>query len=179
MRAAILKWLAVALLAALAVFLVVKAYETWRAGVWAEGDRAGAARVQALWDEQDRQRAAQALDAAHRSAAETLRRLNTQQENQRAQDRLLAQVRSDAAGAAAAADGLRLRAASYLAAAGCSTRSGDSALECIRQAVAALGDALGHCGQIARRVAEDADDARARGLKCEADYDSLALKLSP
>jgi hypothetical protein len=44
------------------------------------------------------------------------------------------------------------------------------------QAAAALADALGRSAAIARRAAADADDARARGLKCEADYDALTLK---
>jgi predicted membrane chloride channel (bestrophin family) len=174
-----LKILGALLLAALAVALVfgtVKGYEHWRDAVRAEGDTAGAARVRALWDEDRSKAQAQRIEDDRIAAAETLRRLNKQQENDRAQQALLAQVRHDRDAAVAAADGLRLRAAAYLDAAGCGHLSGDSALGCVQQAAAALADALGRSAAIAQRAAADADDARARGLKCEADYDALTLK---
>lgn len=171
----ILIGLLLASLAAALVFFVHRAYENHRAAVFAEGDRAGAARVQILWDEDRAKSQAQAIENARHAAAETLRRLTAQQENERVQQALLAQARADADRARAAADGLRLRAASYLDAAGCGTLSGDPALTCVRAAAARLGDALGQCGEIARRAAAAADDARARGLLCEADYDALTL----
>lgn len=157
------------------------AYERWRGAIEAQafgaGRAIGEAKVQALWDE-DRARAqGAALDQAHRSAAETLRRMEKQQENQRAQDRLLADLRRDNLRLADAVGRLQLRAATYLDAAGCGELSGDSAAGCIRQAAAQVADALGRSGDIARRAAADADEARARGLKCEADYDALTLKL--
>lgn len=179
MRAAILKWLAVALLAALAVYLVVRGYEAWRSAVWTEGDTAGAARVHNEWAEDRAQAQAAQLERARQASLETVRRLTAQEANQREQNRQLEETRRDAERAQRAADGLQLRAAAYLDAAGCSARSGDSALECIRQAVAQITDALGSCGRIARSVAAEADDARARGLKCEADYDALTLKATP
>jgi hypothetical protein len=129
--------------------------------------------------EHERREAADAtLEEARQNAAETLRRLNAQQENQRVQDAILAKNRADADRARAAADGLRLRAAAYLEAAGCGTATGDSAIACIRTAAAKVADALGQCGAIARAVAADADDARARGQLCERNYDSLTLKSS-
>lgn len=158
--------------AAAAVSAAVAGYQWWEGVQEAEGEKRGRAALQAEWDADTKKSQAAALEAARQAAAETLRRLNKQQENQLAQDRLLAQARRDADRAVAAADSLRLRADTYLAAAGCAG-SGDSATECIRQAAARIGDALGQCGSIARRVAADADDARARGLKCEADYDAL------
>ncbi|WP_156385524.1 hypothetical protein [Ramlibacter sp. Leaf400] len=154
------------------------AYEAWRDRVLEEGDRRGEARVQARWDE-DRARAQEAaLDKARQDAAETLRRLNQQQENERAQQALLAQLARDRDAARAAADGLRLRAAAYLDAAGCGHLAGDSALGCVREAAAEIGIALSRSAQIAQRVAADADEARSRGLRCEADYDALTLRLS-
>jgi hypothetical protein len=127
--------------------------------------------------ERERREAVEAtLEQARLNAAETLRRLNQQQENQRVQDERRARVAADAALAHAAADGLRLRAEGYLEAAGCGATSGDSALACIRAAASRITDALGQCGAIARQVATFADDARERGLACEADYDALTLK---
>ncbi len=176
MIARILVWLAVIAACAAVLYAIVWGYETWRDGKVAEGDRAGAARVQALWDADRAQAQAAALEKRRLDAVETERRLKAQEENQRAQNRQIADARRDAERAAASADGLQLRATAYLDAAGCGGRTGDSAVDCIRQAVAQITDALGSCGRIARQVAADADDARARGLKCEADYDALTLK---
>lgn len=178
MIARILMWLAVIAACAAVLYAIVWGYETWRDGKVAEGDRAGAARIQAKWDADRVTRAAEAVEAARQAAAETLRRLSKQQENQRAQDILIAQVRRDAAGATAAADGLRLRASTYLDAAGCGASAGDAALECIRKAAAKVGDILGQCAARHTELAAAADDARGRGLKCEADYDALTLKNS-
>jgi hypothetical protein len=172
-------WILIAALAAAVLFAIVRGYEAWRARVFSEGDTAGAQRVQILWDEDRAAALAQANEDARRNAKETERRLKAQQENDRAQEALLATARRDAAAAAAAADGLRLRASAYLDAAGCSSLAGDPAVECVRQAAAAIGDALGRGAEIARRVAADADEARARGLKCEADYDALTPDSTP
>lgn len=153
------------------------AYETWRNSIaranYQAGDAAGAARVKGQWDG-DRARAqAAAAEAAIASAKETQRRLDRHQENQRAQDALVARMRRDNAGLAAAVDRLQLRASTYLDAAGCGALAGDPALECLRQAAAQVVDVLGRCATRHRQLAADADDARARGLKCEADYDAL------
>lgn len=172
----ILTWLAVLAAIALVVGAIVKGYEHWRDAVRAEGDKAGAARVQNQWDEDRASQQAQAIEDARQSAKETLRRMNKQQENQHVQDTLLAKVRRDAAGAAAAVGGLRLRATAYLDAAGCGTVASDSALECIRKAAGQIGDVLGRCAARHQQLAADADDARTRGLKCEADYDALTLR---
>ena len=166
-------------LAAAVIGGITWAYETWRDSVLEEGDARGAARVQNAWDE-DRARAqAAAIEQAHASAKETQRRLDRQQENQRAQDALLAQARSDAAAAASAVDRLQLRAAAYLDAAGCGSLSGDPALECVRAAAAQVAVVLGQCAARHRQLALDADDARARGLLCESNYDALTLKPDP
>lgn len=171
----ILIWIAVAAAAVGLVAGTMWVYEQWRSSVRAEGDRDGAARIQKLWDEDRATAQMAALEAARLASLETERRLKQQQENQRAQDAALARARSDAVAAHAAADRLQLRASAYLDAAGCGSLAGDSAIACVREAVAAIGDALGRCGAIARRVALDADEARGRGLKCEADYEALTL----
>jgi hypothetical protein len=142
------------------------------------GDKAGAARVQARWDEDRAQAQAQRIADADAAARETLRRLNRQQENEHAQASHLARVRADRDAARAERDGLQLTASAYLDAAGCGALRGDSALECVRKAAAQVVDVLGRCTSRHLDLAEAADDARARGLKCEADYDSLTLKAS-
>lgn len=178
MRKIIIAALVTALCAAV-LFGIVWAYDTWHAGIRAEGKAEGLDRgrgeIQALWDA-DRARA-QELQAeqARQSAAETLRRLNKQQENQRAQDALIARMRLDRDAAVAAAGGLQLRASAYLDAAGCGALSGDSAVECVRKAAAQVVDVLGRCSTRLVDLAAAADDARARGLKCEADYDALTV----
>lgn len=176
MTARIVKAFLVLALCAGIIFAIVKGYEMWRGAVFKQGDTAGAARVKGQWDAETAQLQAQAIENARLSAAETLRRLTKQQENQRAQDNLLAQSRRDAAAATAAVDGLRLRASAYLTAAGCGSFTGDSAVECVRQAAAQIGVVLGQCAARHQLLAADADDARARGLKCEADYEGLTLK---
>lgn len=133
----------------------------------------GRAEVRAQWDEDRAHAQAAAAAAALASAKETQRRMDRQQENQHAQDALLARMRRDRDAAVAATDRLQQRAAAYLDAAGCGGLAGDPAAECVRAAAAAIGDALGRSAAIARRAAADADEARARGLKCEADYDAL------
>ena len=102
------------------------------AALWLHRDRAeqfkaGQAETQQRWDRQTTERLATAIEDSRLAAAETFRRLNKQQENQVAQDRILAQSRRDAAAATAAVDGLLLRAARYLSAAGCSLATGDTA----------------------------------------------------
>jgi hypothetical protein len=149
---AIVKWALVGAICAGLVFAIVWGYERWRDAKVAEGDARGAARVQTLWDADKVRAAAHAVEASRQAAAETLRRINKQQENERAKDQLLAVARRDNARPAVA---------------------------CVRKAAAAIGDALGQCGEIARQAAADADDARVRGLTCEANYDSLTLKLTP
>lgn len=175
--ARLLVWAVAVLAIVAAAFGLVAAIDRFHAGLRADGKAQGLAQgraeIQQKWDADHATRQAETIEQARLNAAETLRRLNKQQENQRAQDELLARTRRDRDAAVAAVGGLQLRAAAYLDAAGCGTLAGDSAAQCIRQAVAAIGDALGRSGEIARRVAADADEARARGLKCEADYDAL------
>jgi hypothetical protein len=169
---AAIKLLVLVGLCAAAVF----GYLWWEGVQEDEGDARGAARVQAQWDRQISEQKDAALAQANANAHETMRRLEHQQRNQHAQDELLARVRRTAAANAAAADGLRLQAAAYLDAAGCGRAAGDSAVECVRKAAARIGDVLGSCAARHGELAAAADDARARGLKCEADYDALTLK---
>lgn len=163
------------MLAIIAGAVIAAAAAWWLHADRAEQFKAGQDATQQLWDADTTKRLAIAVEDARLAAAETQRRLTAQQENQRAQDNLLAQARRDAAAASAAVDGLRLRASAYLSAAGCSAATGDSAIECIRAAAGQIGDVLGQCAARHQLLAADADDARARGLKCEKDYDALSV----
>lgn len=169
----ILYWLAVGAIAAAVIGGIVWSYEQWRDSVFQEGDTAGAARKQAEWDEDRATAQAAALEAARAVSRDAERVLKRQQENQRAQDQLLAQVQRDRDASAAAAVRMQQRAAAYLDAAGCGALQGDSAIECVRKAAAQVVDVLGRCATRYRQLADSADDARARGLKCETDYDAL------
>lgn len=167
---------ALAFLAAIAALVWV--YESWRIAVFQQGEDAGAARVQRQWDADRATAQAEALATAKARAQETFRRLEAQDENQRAQDALLERMRRDLAGARLAAGRLQLRASAYLDAAGCGGRIGDSALECVRAATQNALNVLGSCSRRVVELGEAVDDARARGLKCEADYDALVLRPS-
>ena len=72
MIARVLAWLAVAAACAAVLYAIVWGYETWRDGKVAEGDRAGAARVQALWDDDRAKAQAQTIEDARLNAAEGL-----------------------------------------------------------------------------------------------------------
>lgn len=104
------------------------------------------------------------LATAQSSAKETIRRLDNQQENQNAQNALLAKTRRDVAGAVSAAGRLQQRI----------DQLSDPATVAKCPAITALGDALRRSAESYRRLAESADLDRAAGLKCEADYDGLA-----
>lgn len=161
---AVYKWAAIALVAALAVMAVAR----WDS---ARIERHAKAREDAVRAEYT----AAALREAQANARETARRLDRQQENQRAQDAALAAARADAARAGADADRVRAQAAD--AAREWSARLGDSpATSDIEAAGAAIGvcaDLLGRAVARARLLARTADAARAAGLKCAADYDAL------
>lgn len=158
------RWLAIVL----AIVLGALALAAWDSARLKRADAAGYKRAQAEYT-------AAALREAQANAAETARRLKAQQENQRAQDAALARARADAVRAAADADRVRAQAAD--AAREWSARLGDSpATSDIEAAGAAIGvcaDLLGRAVARARLLARTADAARAAGLKCQADYESL------
>ena len=161
------RWAAIAL----AVALGALALAAWDSARLKRADAAGYKRAQAEYT-------AAALREAQANAAETARRLKAQQENQRAQDAALARARADAARAAADADRVRAQAAD--AAREWSARLGDSPTA---EDLAAAATAIRVCTELRSRavaraelLARTADAARAAGLKCEADYDSLTVK---
>jgi len=158
------RWAAIAL----AVALGALALAAWDSARLKRADAAGYKRAQAEYT-------AAALREAQANAAETARRLKAQQENQRAQDAALARARADAVRAAADADRVRAQAAD--AAREWSARLGDSpTAEDLAAAAAAIRvytELRGRAVARAELLARTADAARAAGLKCEADYDSL------
>ena len=160
--------------------LAVLAFNWFKTSTFNDGKKQGLtegrAEVTAKWNEERAANQAATIEEGRRNAAETLRRMEAHERNQREQNRRIAAARRDAAGAAAAVDSLRLRASAYLDAAGCSGTSGDSAVECIRKAASQIADALGMCAARHQQLAFATDEARERGLKCEADYDGLSLK---
>jgi Protein of unknown function (DUF2514) len=146
------------------------------AGYW-RGDVSGKAEVQGRWDAERNVLKDAALAEAAANAKETQRRLDRQQENQLAQDRKLAVARADAERNAAAADSLRdqnaAAAREWSAALSDSPTPGECAAA--GAAIGVLTDLLGRADRRAGVLASHADSARAAGLKCEADYDSLRL----
>lgn len=165
-----LSWLKLGLWA-LAAAAAVTAYLGWR-GAQRE---IGRQEVRAEWAAEREALKDQALQEAQANAKETLRRMDRQQENQRAQDAQLAAARADAARNAADAD--RVREQSAAAARQWSARLADSPtaadLAAAAEAIAVLTDVRRRLDAAASELATYADAARAAGEKCQADYDAL------
>lgn len=162
----------------LALALVVAA--AFAAGSW-RGHRAGAAEVQGRWDADRVQQLQAAVDEERGNARETLRRMDKQQENQRVQDRLLAQAVDAAARSDAQSERMRDQAADaarqWRDALGNSPSRED--LEAAAAAISVCTDLRGRADRRADLLAKYADAARIAGLKCEADYDALTHPDSP
>jgi len=127
---------------------------------------------------------AQASEDARLNALETKRRLEKQDENQRANTALVEGLRAAAARAADAAGRLQLRLDQHLAAAKEADRAGRdpaAGVQCPATEAAAelYAELFRRADRRAGELAKYADDARAAGLKCEADYQALILKPSP
>lgn len=142
------------------------------------GFRAGTAHVQAKWDKASLAMANKDVQAGINNARETLRRLNKQQENQRAQDKELAAARDDAKRNGADADKLRRDNAAIAKRWRDALRNSPTVeqLEAAGDAIGVLTDVLGRCDKRASLLADYADTARIAGLKCERDYDALTNK---
>lgn len=162
-------------LAAAVLFGIVHGYELWRDAKVAEGDRAGAARVQALWDADKLTRAAATLAAVAQARKEEQDTAAAAAKGEKdARDRAEAKATELAAAArrsAAAAGGLSGKLAALDAAAR-SAGSPDAA-SCPRLFAQQRDDAIqarglfGSCVAEYRSLGEDADAALA----------SLELKL--
>ena len=168
------RWLVLALLAAALLAFGALQGARWQSNT----DAVQLAQVQSAWDKERAELSAAALTKAQANAAETARRIAAMQENQRAQDQLLARMRRDRDDALAAADRLREQSAS--AARAWSARLADSPtagdLAAAAAAIELLTDVRSRLERAGAELAGDADAARAAGLKCERDYDSLTAK---
>ena len=164
-------WLGPALVAA-----ALAAGGAWH--IWAvhdarkEGDTAGAARVQALWDAAKAQAQAAAASAAAEYRATEQRRADAaRREIDDAHTRLSAAV-ADAGRAAAAADGLRNAATARRCPA-----ANHPATAASGPAAASTGDlfsdVLGSLGDRATALAAEADRRGVAGAACERIYESL------
>lgn len=159
--------------------LLVLGALVWLYRGFAEGLREeGRAEVRAEWQIARNAQQDAALAEAAQNAEETKRRLAAQEENQRVQDAELARARADAARNAADADRVRKQAAD--AARDWSARLRDSPtgedLTAAAAAITVLTDVRGRLDAAASELAGYATAARAAGLKCERDYDSLTKR---
>lgn len=148
------------------------------AAAWWKFDRMLAAADRAGYERAVSEMTAKALKEAQARAAETARRLQAQEENQRAQDALVARMRRDRDDALAAAD--RLREQSAAAARQWAGRLADSPtaqdLAAAADAIRVLTDVRSRLERAGAELAAHADAARAAGLKCERDYQALTPK---
>lgn len=162
-----------ALLAAAVVAVLAIGWKVYHSGV-----QSGRAEIRAEWNAQIAVQMKAAMDEAQANARETLRRMERQEENQHALDQALAAARRDAARAAAAAD--RLREQNAAAARQWRDALGDSPSAGVSEAAGAAielqADVQRWVVEAGRDLAAFADAARAAGLKCEADYDSLTTR---
>ena len=165
------RWLALALLAAALVAF------GWLRGAQhqEQADAVQLAQVHSAWDKERAELGAQALAKAQANAAETARRIAAMQENQHAQDQLLARMRRDRDDALAAAD--RVRQQSAEAARAWSARLADSPsaadLAAAGAAIQLLTDVRSRLEHAGAELAGYADAAHAAGLQCERDFDAL------
>lgn len=181
MIARILTMLAVISACAFVLYAIVWGYETWRAGKVAEGDRAGAARVQAQWDEADRKRNTETLVRVAEENLESKRRMAKQETNRAQSETERRAALADAR--AARAESLRMsewadaqvRRATAGAAQGADSAPGQQC-QTAGSAAGMLADVLKRADDRAGILAEHADRARAAGLQCQRDYEALTLK---
>jgi hypothetical protein len=157
------------------VFAIVKGYETWRGHIYAQGDTAGAARVQQLWDKDVERRdaiAAKAVaDGRKQEREQAAQAMETEREARRNAEKLASLAQASAARSAAAAGGM----SGHLAALDAAARGGGlpAAAACpgqfVEQRDAALRARalLGSCSAEYQRLGQDADDA----------LDAVTLKL--
>ena len=170
-----LKYLALAVAVLAAVFFWNRWLDARDAEAFARGDKAGAARVQALWDAERRVIQDRVIAESEVNAKETIRRLVAQQANQERQNAELQIARAAADRNSRDVERLRKQLAAdadqWSAALRDSPTSAD--IEAAASAIRVLTDVCGRLDKRASVLAEYADAARAAGLKCERDYEAL------
>lgn len=160
-----------AALAAAAVSALLGMY-AWRVHVERE---IGRDEIRAEFNAHIAKQMAAAMVEEQANAKESFRRLARQQENQRAQDLLLAAARRDAALNAADADSMRTQQADTARRWRDALDHSPTGEQCAAAgaAITVQADLLGRSDGTSGELASYADAARAAGLKCQADYDAL------
>ena len=160
-------------LAALAVILAALSGIAWK--LHHSGYVAGKAEIQQAWDAAVSKQRAQALAEEQANAAESARRIKAQQENDHAQEKLLAAARADASRNAADAD--RLRQQSAAAARGWRDALNNSPTSTVCQAAGEAlmvsADLQQRADWVAGELAEYSDRARIAGDTCAGAYQAL------
>ena len=140
-------WLIRAAIAAAVVAGIILAYTAWRDSLIAQGDAQGAARVQAQWDQDKIERAAETLKAVAQARAQEQAHAQKVQEALNAANTRAQKAQAAAAAARRTADSLRddLNTASTdLPSASCSS---------IREYTATLNGIFGECTREVERLA--------------------------
>lgn len=145
--------------------------------------QAGRDEVQGRWNAQKLVDQARVIAEATTNAKETQRRLSAQKEQDDADEKEKAQLRLAAGRATAAADSMRSDLANFITA-GRRAATSRAATEAEREAaydatLRAMEELHRRTDSAAGRFAQAADDARRRGLSCEADYREVETKKSP
>ena len=160
-------------LAALVVILVALAGAAWK--LHHSGYVEGKAEVRLAWDASVSKQRAAALAEEQANAAESARRIKAQQENDHAQEKLLAAARADAARNAADAD--RLRAMSADAARHWRDALNNSPTSTVCQAAGAAimvsAELFERANRAANELADYADRSRIAGDTCAGAYQAL------
>lgn len=136
----------------------------------------GAARVQALWDQQKLAQQGVAIAAQQDNATETKRRINAQKEVIRVQAQQLAKAMDDNATLRSIGERLRSQSARYLAAHGRGPSGhpdAPSAGSAAGSAAVVFSDLFSRADQAAGDLAEALERSRIAGLACERSYDAL------
>ena len=163
----IAKWALLAALVAGVIYGIVAGYEWWRSGVYAEGDAAGAARVQKRFDDAKLEWAAQTIQEVSAARADEQRMAANAAKGERdarqKAERVAAAARADADRAAAAGSGMSTTIAGLNAAAAALgiPDAASCPAEFVRQRDAAVRarDVLGACSAAYIDLARAADEA--------------------
>lgn len=127
------------------------------------------------WQKRDAADAALQLQAEQDARAEEQRRVNAAQQVQAHAAQEIEKARTDADTAAAASGQLRDQLAKLQARLGSAAGTASTLAACapVTRAAGVLSDLLKRADQRAGSLAATSDQARIRGLACEAQYDSL------
>ncbi len=143
--------------------------------MWGRGYHDANVKWEQRWAQRDAADAALQLQAEQDARAEEQRRVNAAQQVQAHAAQEIEKARTDADAAAAASGQLRDQLAKLQARLGSAAGTASTLAACapVTRAAGVLSDLLKRADQRAGSLAATADQARIRGLACEAQYDSL------